>query len=697
MRIDKEDQKYIDLGLLKCNSLEEELEKDFESIFWDRDKLQKEYGDIYNEENLIFDKNMNIIRPLVKKELTQDEKGNRVEKYAVRVEHADRGDFKSREELEKIAREINAEHIMYFIYKGQYGGEYSFLLNDKDVAKEIGNKYDQNAYGLFDNEGKCHDVLLKENLKESKQDELNLRNHLQDDHYTDLFLKLRNTFKSPYNDLYYWIKREPQELFDYINKIQTERQTKKDTHSKNMEGAKLLGEEKGFKVYHVTTWESSKTLGLGTKWCISMENDAYHWNKYTNEDKMKFYFFISSSTKYALALYPKTLEVNKFISQEEYLSKTNFEIYNPGDHVDYSVINKLPLDLIPEELVLDIKIYLNGLKLNEDGTILLKANKELETCEIPNSVKSIGYRAFDGCNNLTSIDIPDGVTSIGGYAFFGCSNLTNITIPDSVKSIEYAAFGDCLSLTNITIPNSVTEIGDFVFASCYSLTSITIPNSVTSIGKHAFANCLNLIITTNNEYVIDYCQENYIKYKYKIEESALLSSAQNNSIRKLENLKESKLDNIKKQGKKLDGHGNVIEEDLQEDIEKHDILNPKLWNEDGTLKEEVHDKILEIVDDFLEGLKNDGIKFNLKDVKIVGSNCSYNYTDKSDLDVHLVMDTNSLKCPDNLYPLLYSAYRSIYNKARDIDFYGIPVEIFVETEDVPQIETQTLEENKKGE
>ena len=69
-----------------------------------------------------------------------------------------------------------------------------------------------------------------------------------------------------------------------------------------------------------------------------------------------------------------------------------------------------------------------------------------------------------------------------------------------------------------------------------------------------------------------------------------------------------------------------------------------------------------------EELKEDGIKFNLKDIKIVGSNCSYNYTDKSDLDMHLIIDTNSLECHDNLYPLLYSAYRSIFNKKFDIDF-----------------------------
>ena len=36
----------------------------------------------------------------------------------------------------------------------------------------------------------------------------------------------------------------------------------------------------------------------------------------------------------------------------------------------------------------------------------------------------------------------------------------NYTIPNSVTSIGTRAFFDCATLTNVTIPNSVTSIGD---------------------------------------------------------------------------------------------------------------------------------------------------------------------------------------------------------------------------------------------
>lgn len=126
-----------------------------------------------------------------------------------------------------------------------------------------------------------------------------------------------------------------------------------------------------------------------------------------------------------------------------------------------------------------------------------------------------------------------------------------------------------------------------------------------------------------------------------------------------------------------------VDNALDEDIEKHDKLNPKLFNEDKKLKPEIVEKINDIVSVFLDSLKEDNIKLKVDDIILVGSNVSYNYTKDSDLDIHIIADTNNLECPDNLYPLLYGAYKSLFNKKMDISFYGIPVEVYVETDDTP--------------
>jgi len=116
---------------------------------------------------------------------------------------------------------------------------------------------------------------------------------------------------------------------------------------------------------------------------------------------------------------------------------------------------------------------------------------KITSITIPDSVTSIGERAFEWCSNLTSINISKNVKSISKATFCGCIQLTSLTIPNGVTSIGEGAFTGC-RLTNIKIPDSVTYIGDVAFEDCHSLKSIDIPNSVKTIGWGAFQDCTNL-------------------------------------------------------------------------------------------------------------------------------------------------------------------------------------------------------------
>ena len=68
--------------------------------------------------------------------------------------------------------------------------------------------------------------------------------------------------------------------------------------------------------------------------------------------------------------------------------------------------------------------------------------------------------------------IGNSVTSIGDLAFYDSVSLTSMTIPDSVRSIGNRAFEYC-GLMSVIIGDSVTSIGSSAFPYCNSLESIT--------------------------------------------------------------------------------------------------------------------------------------------------------------------------------------------------------------------------------
>jgi len=430
-----------------------------------------------------------------------------------------------------------------------------------------------------------------------------------------------------------YLKYDKKQLDDLLLSLYDD---KKDAQKKRVMSGKtrevrgkynFLGEKNGYLVYEPLDYVASMDLGINTGWCTtgryghaghpeynpSAKDAKKHWNNYTKKG-VRFFYFLDPSTfygEYALALYPRTINVNEFLNDNEYLKETNFELFNQKDYRDYSELNSLPIDLINAKLVIKRPKVVNGLALSDDGTEIVKASTSLKSVTIPNSVTKIGdlaffgcaylksvaipdditrigknaFRdcgalksitipnsvtsigedaffacrslesitvsdsvteigravfagctslksimipsgitrigesAFFGCASLTSITIPKSVTEIGGAAFYDCESLTSITISDSVTEIGIGAFAGCKSLTSITIPNSVTSIGDDAFSRCDSLTSITIPNSVTSIGMRAFAGCVRLTVHTNNEYAIQYCEKNGIKYVRDAHES----------------------------------------------------------------------------------------------------------------------------------------------------------------------------------
>ena len=106
-------------------------------------------------------------------------------------------------------------------------------------------------------------------------------------------------------------------------------------------------------------------------------------------------------------------------------------------------------------------------------------------------IKTSDNKLVLGCCNTI---IPDSVYSIGSRAFRDCASLKRLAIPKSVVVIEAEAFTGCISLEEITLPTSLKWIYCDAFSSCSSLKQIKIPQSVRCIGANLFFGC-NLLQT----------------------------------------------------------------------------------------------------------------------------------------------------------------------------------------------------------
>ena len=158
---------------------------------------------------------------------------------------------------------------------------------------------------------------------------------------------------------------------------------------------------------------------------------------------------------------------------------TEYEVVGIGDCKDVELV-------IPP-------IY-NGKPVSSIGERAFDENERITSVIIPDSVVKISRCAFSSCEWLENVHIGFNVAVIGDDAFYCCENISSITIPASVKVIGSNAFSFCYNLESVVFDdNAILEsLGDRAFRSCEVLKEIIIPNSVKTIGEEAFYLCSEL-------------------------------------------------------------------------------------------------------------------------------------------------------------------------------------------------------------
>ena len=159
------------------------------------------------------------------------------------------------------------------------------------------------------------------------------------------------------------------------------------------------------------------------------------------------------------------------------------------------------------------------------------AGGDFTSVHLPASMKSIGYKAFWECDQLTQVHITDlaawchmdfGSKEYNCYYCYDDVNYPANLIcdnkytyrEDNSNPLETAhhLYLNGAEIIDLAIPEGVTAIPHHAFAGCNALQSVMVPTTLKSIGHNAFSGCtaLNRLIVPNIE---SWCRVGFIRYR----------------------------------------------------------------------------------------------------------------------------------------------------------------------------------------
>ena len=189
---------------------------------------------------------------------------------------------------------------------------------------------------------------------------------------------------------------------------------------------------------------------------------------------------------------------HEMIYINDLLYRVPAEIIVQSEQPTGSLRDKDAAELAKSGVATQIIPYTDVIVQGETTTIctLAFANTPVQKVQLPSTLTTIHYGAFQNCTALKQITLPESMTFIEGGAFQNCSVLSSILVPQNVTYLGASAFSGCTSLTSATLPQAITRISSGLFENCSSLTTVQASSALTSIGSRAFAGTSALSVFT---------------------------------------------------------------------------------------------------------------------------------------------------------------------------------------------------------
>ena len=107
-------------------------------------------------------------------------------------------------------------------------------------------------------------------------------------------------------------------------------------------------------------------------------------------------------------------------------------------------------------------------------------------------------------------------------------------------------------------------------------------------------------------------------------------------------------------------------------------LNQEVWDA-GQMRPAIRKRLQEIAEEFIEKLDLPNVE--IKDIILTGSLANYNWSEYSDLDVHIVVDFKDVAEDEGLVKKYFDAVRGNWNRIHNIKVKGYEVELYVQDDD----------------
>lgn len=123
------------------------------------------------------------------------------------------------------------------------------------------------------------------------------------------------------------------------------------------------------------------------------------------------------------------------------------------------------------------------------------------------------------------------------------------------------------------------------------------------------------------------------------------------------------------------------DEKIVKSFQSKNSLSDEIFEKSGgefSMRNDIRKNLLEITDNFIEFL---GIEFFIHDIILTGSLANYNWSEYSDVDLHILVDYKETNYDLDLLKEFFDSKKNLWNKNHDIKIKNYDVELYVQDVD----------------